>query len=195
MPSGTSTSLGVVWAGPRPAPECLTPGREGDEEAAVLVVGGEEVHRHASGRPRPRAQRQRLVELAYAPLACDTGWILAVRRREAETFPQRLSEQFPLAVTGQLQHATPHGNDALVVVADDEPCRRSGVVVLEQLEQEPEAAVRATDRLMGHAVAAVVVDDAFLAVGADEKRHEVSVAWHTDRRPQLPPAPAVKTRR
>ena len=82
-----------------------------------------------------------------------------------------MPEQVGLAVPGELEHAATDRDDASVVVTDDEGRVGARVVVLEQLEQEPEAALRAADGLVAQPLAAILVDDAPLAVRADEERH------------------------
>src|SRR5678815_3148938 len=57
-----------------------------------------------------------------------------------------------------------------------EPRVRAWVMVLEQLEEEPEAAAMAGDRLLGQPFVPVVVDRAVLAVRTDEVRHRAMVA-------------------
>jgi hypothetical protein len=59
-----------------------------------------------------------------------------------------------------------------LLVADDEPGVGAGVVVVHQLEEESEAAAVTGHGLLRQALFAVVVDRPFLAVRANEIRHD-----------------------
>ena len=81
------------------------------------------------------------------------------------------AHQVRLLEAGELEDAVATREDATVLVADDEARRLRRVVVLEQLEHEPEVAAMARGRLLRDSLAAVVVDAAGLALRADEERH------------------------
>ena len=105
-------------------------------------------------------------------------WALAVLEpSEAECFDDVLAHQIGISVAGQLEDATARREDATVLVAGNEAGVRRRVVVVEQLEEEPEPAPFARDGLLQDALSAIVVDRAILAVGkhTDEKRHQSSV--------------------
>src|SRR5207247_2860749 len=86
------------------------------------------------------------------------------------------AHQLLLTKAGELEHVTAAGEHARVPVADDEPGPGRRVVVLEQLEEEAEAAALARDGLVGQPLAPVVVDRTSLAVRTDEVRHAAMVA-------------------
>ncbi len=82
------------------------------------------------------------------------------------------TEQVDVAKARQLEDPSACGEDAGLRVAHDEAGGRRRVVVLEQLEQEPEAAAPTLRGLRREPVEPVGVDGALTAVRADEDRHE-----------------------
>src|SRR5918998_1649435 len=146
-----------------------------NEEAAVLVVGGKEVAPDGLPNASARRERQLLVESSHAPLDGDLGRIRPVERVEAESLRHLAPEEVVFREAGQLEEAPAHGDDTAIVVADDERGRRPRVVVVHELEQEPEATARAPDRLMRQTVTAIVVDVPPPTVRADEKGHVLSM--------------------
>ena len=147
--------------------------RQRDEQPAVLVVGGEEVERDGLLDPRARAQRRGLAELTHAPLAHRLD--RRTRRRAPSASTSVATEQVGVAKPGQLEHVPADRQHAGLRVADDEPGRGRRVVVLEQLEQEPEAAAAALRGLGREPLEPVDVDRALAAVRADEDGHAVIV--------------------
>src|SRR4051812_15926290 len=150
--------------------------RESHEQAAVVVVGGEEVPGDGLDGAGPRAQLELLVEPPHAPLDRDLGRAVALEAGDPERLDHLAADQILFAVAGELEDVAAAGEHAGLVVADQEAGARRRVVVLEQLEEEAEPAAVARDRLLGQALAAVVVDRAVLAVRADEVRHGAIVA-------------------
>src|SRR5262245_32072851 len=147
--------------------------RERDEKAAVLVVGREDVGRHLLDLPGARAKQELLTEAPDAPLERERDRALALLVAvEPECLHDVLPHQLALAVAGQLEDAAAGGDEAAGVVARDEARVRRRVVVVEQLEQEPEAAALARDCLAQQTLPPVVVERAVLAVRADEIRHD-----------------------
>ena len=118
--------------------------------------------------PGMGTQRELLAELPHAPFADGRD---RLRVGEVEGLGDVPAHHVRLLVARELEDAVPGREDARVLVADDEARRGRRVVVLEQLEHEPEAAVVARRRLLGEAFAPVVVDAAGLAARADEERH------------------------
>ena len=88
---------------------------------------------------------------------------------EPETVDDLMTDQVALAVPGYRRRGVAGGDDPPLRVADDQRRRGTGVVVLEQLEQEPEAALGASQRLA--VLIALGRRGAPRAVGADEHRH------------------------
>src|SRR5581483_9469213 len=86
------------------------------------------------------------------------------------------AEHVLLAPAAQLEDAAAEGEDPALLVARDEAGRRRRVVVVHQLEEEPEPAAVAGDRFVVEALEPVGVDGALLAVRADEVRHGASLA-------------------
>ena len=99
--------------------------------------------------------------------------IVAVGAVQRERLAQVLAEQLALLEAGQLEDALADGQDARVAIAGQHARVRAGVEVVEQLEDEAEAAARAADGLMREAVTAVGVHRAQAAIGADEVRHRL----------------------
>ena len=66
---------------------------------------------------------------------------------EAEGLDDVLAHQVAFAVARQLEDAAARGEDATVLVAGDKPGVRGRVVVVQQLEEEPEPAALARDGL------------------------------------------------
>ena len=93
---------------------------------------------------------------------------------------QRLDDvaahQVGLGEAGQLEDAAADREHAPLLVGDDETRVGRGVVVVEQLEEEAEAAVPAGGRLRREALAGVDVERALLAPWADVVRHGGRVA-------------------
>src|SRR5206468_10947580 len=90
---------------------------------------------------------------------------------EAEPLDEVAPHQVLFLVARELEDALARGEDAGVLVADDEARGLRRVVVVQQFEHEAEAALVAGRRLLREALAAVVVDSAVLAARADVERH------------------------
>ena len=149
---------------------------------AVLVVGGKQVDGHGLADRRPRRQLERQAELPDTPFADDGHRIGIGEREHVDHVP---SHQVAFLEARQLEHAASRGEHPGVAVADDEPGRRRRIVVLEQLEDEAEAAAAALQRLRAREpLEAVDVDRAVLAVRADVDGHRpiVGIPVRGDRR-------------
>ena len=81
------------------------------------------------------------------------------------------AHQVGLGEAGQLEDAAADREHAAVAVGDDEARVGRRVVVVEQLEEEAEAAVPARRRLVRESLLRVDVERALLAPRADEVRH------------------------
>src|SRR5947209_14428657 len=148
------------------------PWREGHEQSAVLVVCREEVGGHVLHLPAVRPEVEPLAHSTDAPLERQCGRVaIGCEAGETQALDDVTAEQVGLGVAGQLEHSTSGGDDATLLVTDDEARVRRGVVVVHQLEQEPEAAALACDRDVVDLLQPVVVDGSLLAVGTDEERH------------------------
>ena len=110
------------------------PRRETDQEAAVVVVGWEEIHRHRLHVPDPRAQLELLPEPSNAPFDRDLRGAVALEPGQPERLDHVASHQLLLAEAGELEHVAPARDDARVPVTDDETRAGRRVVVLEQFE-------------------------------------------------------------
>src|SRR5206468_9551360 len=71
--------------------------READEQAAVLVVGGEEVGGHRLHVPRAGAKLEPLAEAPDAPVERDLSRVLAVEAGQAERLDHVAAHQVLLA--------------------------------------------------------------------------------------------------
>jgi hypothetical protein len=121
--------------------------------------------------PDPRLQLELLAHPAHAPFERDLRRVLPVEARDPERLDHVPAHQVLLAVAGELEDVAPGREHPCVLVAHHEAGVRRRVVVLEQLEEEAEAAAVARDRLLRQALHPVVVDRPVLAVRADEVGH------------------------
>src|SRR5207342_3342886 len=103
---------------------------------------------------------------------CDGDGVLdALAAVQAERVDEIAPDQLGLLVAGQLEDALAGGEHASIAIAHDEARAWGGVVVVHELEQEPEPAALTRGGLVEQTLAAVVVDRPALAVRADEVRH------------------------
>jgi hypothetical protein len=112
--------------------------------------------------------RQLLVESPHTPFARELDRLGV---GELERVDEVTSHQVGLGKPGQLEDAASDREHAAVLVGDDHARVGRWVVVVEELEQEPEAAVPAGGRLRREALARVDVERALLALGTDVVRH------------------------
>src|SRR5438105_391136 len=106
------------------------------------------------------------------------------------TVKTKPSTNAPLTLTANV----PDGEDARLLVAHDEPGAGRRVVVVEELEEEAEAAVMAGDGLVVEPLLAVAVDRSLLAVRADEVGHRIK-ASHAGALRRAEPRRAAASRR
>src|SRR6266540_2428988 len=180
VPGAYAAVRGVRALGSLPV-EARLAGSQRDEQPAVVVVGGEHVRLHGSpGAVRGR-QLELLVQPPHAPLEREGHGIPCfLETGDPKCVDELLAHQVALAVPGQLEDAAAEREHAAFPVAHHEARRGRRVVVVHQLEEEPEAAAVAADRLaVEQALEAVGVDGALLAVRADEVGHNLSVAAPT----------------
>src|SRR3954464_14458665 len=98
--------------------------------------------------------------------------VLPVVEAQSEHVADRAADD-PLGVEArELARATAGADQPALLVGDEERGVRRRVVVVEQLEQEAEAAVRAAARAVAKACGPLGGDAAVPAVGADEVSHE-----------------------
>src|SRR6266536_989204 len=153
--------------------------RQGDEQAAVIVVGGKEVRAHRFRLPTPRPELDLLPETADAPFERQLRRVsLLLEAREPERLDDVAAEQVDLRPPRQLEHTPARGEDPPLLIAHHEARARRRVVIVQQLEQEAEAAVVAGDGLVVQPLLAVDVDRPLFAVRADEVRHGLRLATH-----------------
>src|SRR4051812_48945757 len=119
------------------------PRREDDQQAAVVVVGREDVRLRGLGAVALGMDGHRLVEHPPAPLEGGADVIVAVVELEAEHLLDRAADHVGVAEAGELAGATAGADQAALLVGDEEGGVRGGVIVVEQLEQKAVAAVRA----------------------------------------------------
>src|SRR5207302_1422319 len=150
--------------------------RQGDQQAAVRVVRGEEVALDGLLDACARLELELLPEATHAPLERELRGIpLGREAAQAEALDDVAAEQRILRVAGQLEDAAPTREHASLLIAHDEAGVRGRVVVVHQLEEEAEAAVMAGHRHVVELLEPVVVDGALLAVRADEERHPAAM--------------------
>src|SRR5207244_13073765 len=119
------------------------------------------------------AQLDALADAADAPLGCDVD---RVGLGAVKNLGHAPAEEVLLPVARQLEDAVAGCEHSRLLVADDEARVRAGVVVVEQLEEEAEAAVVARRRIGAEAFSGVDVDRPLLAIGADVGGHASMVA-------------------
>src|SRR4249919_912107 len=111
-------------------------GRQGDEQAAVVVVRREDVRRDRLHLTGARAQLEFLTELSDAPFERHGDRALAVlETSEAEGLDDVLAHQVGIPVAGQLEDTAARREDATVLVAGNKPGVRGRVVVVQQLKE------------------------------------------------------------
>ena len=176
----TSLQRRTVVVGSRPARErhlqralsaAVRPAlrRQRDEQTAVVVIGGEHVCDDRLLLAAPRADRELLAEAPHAPFA---GELDRLGVGEVQRIDDVASHQVRLGEAGQLEDAPADREHAALLVGDEQAGVGRRVVVVEQLEEEPEPAVPAGGRLHGEALACVDVERALLALRTDVVRHE-----------------------
>src|SRR5512133_2883688 len=112
--------------------------------------------------PSASPQVELLPEAADAPLECKRSRVPVLEPGQAKALDDVGTEELLLAVPRQLEDAAPAREDAAIPIADDEAGVRGRVVVVQQLEEEPEPAALARDRHVVQLLEAVVVDGAVL---------------------------------
>src|ERR687896_376116 len=103
-PCAHSRSYRPGWSGAStPSARALPCARnESDEQAAVLVVGGEKVRLDFLRGPGACAHRDLLVEPAHAPFECQTRGVLLALALEPEHILQLATEELGLRETREL---------------------------------------------------------------------------------------------
>src|SRR3954447_6801000 len=144
---------------------------EDEQQATVLVVGREYVRLRGLGAVALGVHGHGLVEYPHAPLERRADVVVAVLKGEAEHVPHRLTERVGLAEPGELAHAAAEPDHSRVLIADHERSVGRRVVVVEQLEQEAEAALGAALGASCETCGALPRERAIPAVGTDEMRH------------------------
>src|SRR4051794_32863646 len=124
-----------------------------------------------------RADRELLAETAHAPLACK---LHGLRVGELKRIDDVAPHQVRLWESRQLEDASPDRQHAALLVGHEHPGVRRRVVVVEDLEEEPEPAPAAGGRLLGGALARGDVERTLLSFWAKVVRHAAQ------RSPELP---------
>jgi len=115
-----------------------------------------------------------LAELTYSPFQHGAHVVRAAFEVEAQHFAHLTPHDLLVGQAGELPRAAPAADDAAVLVAHEERRVGCGVVVVQQLEQESEAALGAAARLIAEALLTVGGGGPRSAVRADEQvRHAV----------------------
>src|SRR5919197_802445 len=135
-----------------------------EQHAAVFIVGGKQVRCRTGGQIALCIYLHGLVEGAHAPFQDRADGIVGVLEAQAEHVADRTADDALVVEPGQLEGAAAAADDTPLGIADEE--RRVGrrVVVVEQLEQEAEAAARASLRLAAKAGGAVRLGGAVPAI-------------------------------
>src|SRR3989440_11900661 len=143
--------------------------REDDEQAAVVVVGREQVGRRARRQVALGVDLDGLAQHAYAPLERGGHLVVAVLELEAEHVHDRAPDHLLLSQPGELRGAAADPEQPALLVAHEEGGVGGRVVVVEQLEQEAEAALVAAPGLTAETCRALAGGGAVAAVGTDEE--------------------------
>ena len=147
-------------------------GGEHEQQAAVVVVGGEDV-RLRRFRPVPfRVHDHRLVQHPNAPLQSSADVIVAGLELEPEHLVHGTADHVQVAEPGELAGAAAGADQATLLIAQEEGGVRRRVIVVEQLEEEAEPAFLAAASAAREARCPVGRDAAIAAARADEVRHQ-----------------------
>ena len=177
---GVTAGFPASGSGRQVTPRGVLAASAAHEQPAVVVVGGEEVDGDRLADRRPGRELERETELADAPLLHDADRLRdprapAPRRRPG---PSGRPPGSPVSSKTPRPAASTRASRSQTM----KPVDGSGVVVLEQLEDEPEPAAPALQRIRAREpLEAVDVDRAVLAVRADVDGHGSIVG--TCRRP------------
>jgi hypothetical protein len=112
-----------------------------------------------------------LVEHAYAPLECRSNVVVAVFKLELQYVVYRATDHVEVSEAGQLARPAAGADEPPLLVKDEEGGVRGGIVVVEELEQEPETAFFAGAGAILESRRPLGGDAAVPAVRADEDRH------------------------
>src|SRR6187200_59171 len=147
----------------------LLGGGEDEEHAAVLVVGREEVRRRLRREVALGVDLDGLAERPDPPLEHGADRVVGVREAQPEHVLHGPADDALVVEPRQLERAASAADDAPLRVADEERGVGRRVVVVEQLEEEAEAALRAPLGLAAEAGGAIALGRAVAAVRADEQ--------------------------
>src|SRR4051794_10553392 len=143
---------------------------EDEQQAAVVVVGREEVGRRPGRDVALGVDRDRLVALADAPLQGGADGVgVALGELQAEDLAGRAADHVLLVEAGELEGAPAQADDPALRVADEERGVGRRVVVVEELEEKREAALGAALGPRPEACCAFGFAGAVPAVRADEQ--------------------------
>src|SRR4051794_2540069 len=123
--------------------------RQDEQQPAIVVVGGEDVCGGRLGPVTLCMHRNRLLEDAHPPFECCADRIAVLGELEVENFLDRPAHHVLFAEPGELAHPAADTYYTRVRVADEEGRVRGGVIVVQQLEQEAEAALLAAASALG----------------------------------------------
>src|SRR5579862_5470813 len=104
---------------------------EHEQEAAVVVVGREEVRGGPRGQVRFGAQHGGLAQRAHPPLEHGRDVVLVVVETQVQGLGDRLAEHLLLVVARQLEGAPPTADDPALAVGHEERGVGRRVVVVE----------------------------------------------------------------
>src|SRR4051812_43628498 len=140
-----------------------------EQQSAVVVVRGEQVGGRLGRQVALGVDLHGLAERAHAPLQDGADVVGAVLEHEAQHLADVAADDALVVEARQLERAAATADHAALLVTDEEGGVRGGVVVVEQLEEEAEAALRAALRLAGEAGGAIALGTAIAAAGTDEE--------------------------
>src|SRR3954451_625643 len=146
-------------------------GRQDEQQSAVVVVCREDVGLRPLRPVSLRVNGDRLVENAHSPLERGADVVVARLELEAEHLLHRAADHVVVAEARELARTAAGADQSSVLVADEECGVGRRVVIVEQFEDEAEAALRAAARPIPESGGALAVDAAVSAVGADEVGH------------------------
>src|SRR5215218_149971 len=152
------------------------PRRENEQQAAVVVVRGEDVCYRRLWPVSLRVDHDRLVENPNAPLKSRGDVVAPAFELEAEDVAGRTADHVQITEPGELARAATGADEPPLLIAEEEGSVRRRVVVVEQLEDEAEATLLATPRATLESGRAVLGDAAVATARADEVRHEAEIS-------------------
>ena len=156
--------------------------REHYQEAPVFVVGGEEIGRGFRRKVALSVHSDSLVERPDSPFQNRSYGVLTVSKDEAEYLFRRPTNDVLFRQAGQFKRTVATANQPPFPIGREEGSVRSGVVIVEQFENEPIATAVAARGLSTESRMTIGSRGAVTAVWTDEWVRHLATRLATDER-------------